>query len=147
EFTLESVKKRLDVYNIKTLPDCQALADVMVMLCIRPAELKTLCITDARHAISSGRMGDPSKPGVKWFNKFLKDYDLIPKYLHKLGAVYGAVAHKAKNIAHAYTIARECLRHSSDNHTSPVQNYVVVNYKKRGVPYEQARRFHIYDQD
>ncbi|CAG8818249.1 22510_t:CDS:2, partial [Dentiscutata erythropus] len=34
-------------------------------------------------------------------------------------AVYGAVAHEAKNMAHAYTIARECLRHSSDNHTSP----------------------------
>ncbi|CAG8780185.1 1013_t:CDS:2, partial [Racocetra fulgida] len=64
------------------------------------------------------------KPGVKWFNRFLKDYDLIPKYLRKLGAVYGAVAHEAKNMAHAYTIAGECLRHSSDNHTSPVQNYV-----------------------
>ncbi|CAJ0756047.1 21320_t:CDS:2 [Entrophospora sp. SA101] len=33
-FTLESVKERLDAYDIKTLPDCQALADVMVMLCI-----------------------------------------------------------------------------------------------------------------
>ncbi|CAJ0760676.1 16913_t:CDS:2 [Entrophospora sp. SA101] len=42
EFTLESVKERLDAYNVKTLPDCKALADVMVMLCIRPAELTTL---------------------------------------------------------------------------------------------------------
>ncbi|CAH1769701.1 4747_t:CDS:2 [Entrophospora sp. SA101] len=121
EFTLES-----------------ALADVMVMLCIRPAELTTLCITDS---------GVTGKPGVKWFNKFLKDYDLIPKYLRKLGAVYGAVLHKAENPAHVYTIAGECLHHNSDNHTSPVQNYVVVNYRKRGVPYEQARPFHIYDQD
>ena len=48
-------------------------------------------------------MGNPGKPGVKWFNKFLKDYDLIPKYLRKLGAVYGAVAQEAKNMAHAYT--------------------------------------------
>ena len=64
-----------------------------------------------------------------------------------MGAVYGVVAHVAKNMAHAYTIAGECLRHSSDNHTSPVQNYVVVNYRKRGVPYEQAKPFHIYDQD
>ncbi|CAG8712795.1 9751_t:CDS:1, partial [Scutellospora calospora] len=46
EFILESVKERLDAYNIKTLPDYQALADVIVMLCIRLAELKTLCITD-----------------------------------------------------------------------------------------------------
>ncbi|CAG8824170.1 19078_t:CDS:1, partial [Dentiscutata erythropus] len=54
-------------------------------------------------------------------------------------AVYGAVAHEAKNMAHAYTIAGEYLRYSSDNHTSSVQNYIVVNYRKRGVPYEQAR--------
>ncbi|CAG8660534.1 6870_t:CDS:2 [Dentiscutata erythropus] len=160
EFTLESVKERLDMYDIKTLPNCQALADVMVMLCICPAEFKTLRITDARNqkqakelltwiqrAISSGQMGDPGKPEVKWFNKFLKDYDLIPKYLRKLEAVYDAVAHGAKNMAYAYTIARECLRHLSDNHTFPVQNYIVVNYRKRGIPYKQARRFHIYDQD
>ncbi|CAG8664051.1 23118_t:CDS:2 [Dentiscutata erythropus] len=102
EFTLES-----------------ALADVMVMLCIRPAELKTLRITDAG----------------------------VTGYAKNRGAVYGAVAYEAKNMAHAYTIAGECLRHSSDNYTSPVQNYVVVNYRKRGVPYKQARRFHIYDQD
>ncbi|CAG8808254.1 23194_t:CDS:2, partial [Dentiscutata erythropus] len=156
EFILESVKERLDVYNIKTLSDCQALADVMVMLCIRSAELKTLCIADAGVTGYAKNRGQPDihrkfrsmeknqeqakelltwiqyKPGVKWFNKFLKDYDLIPKYLRKLGAVYGAVAYEAKNMAHAYTIAGEYLRHSSDNHTSPVQNYVVVNYRKRG---------------
>ncbi|CAH1768386.1 12416_t:CDS:2, partial [Entrophospora sp. SA101] len=123
EFTLESVKERLDAYDIKTLPDCQALVDVMVMLCIRPAELKTLCITD------TGVMGyakNRGKPGVKWFNKFLKDYDLIPKYLHKLGAVYGAVVHKAENPAHVYTIAGECLHHNPDNHTSPVQNLCCI---------------------
>ncbi|CAG8601673.1 17375_t:CDS:2, partial [Dentiscutata heterogama] len=80
-------------------------------------------------------------PGVKWFNKFLKDYNLIPKYLRKLGAVYSAVAHEAKNMAHAYTIARKCLRHLSDNHTSPVQNYVVVNYCRKGQSPDQARLF------
>ncbi|CAH1768771.1 9014_t:CDS:2, partial [Entrophospora sp. SA101] len=162
EFTLESVKERLDAYNVKTLPDCQALADVMVMLCIRPAELTTLRITDVgvtgyaknrgqpdiprkfrsmekgqerakelltwiQNTISSGRMGDPGKPGAKWFNRFLKDYNLVPKYLRKIGAVYGVVVHEAENIAHAYTIAGECLRHNPDNHTSPVQNYVVTD--------------------
>ncbi|CAJ0847663.1 13053_t:CDS:1 [Entrophospora sp. SA101] len=182
EFTLESVKERLDAYNVKTLPDCQALADVMVMLCIRPAELTTLRITDVgvtgyaknrgqpdiprkfrsmekgqerakelltwiQNTISSGRMGDPGKPGAKWFNRFLKDYNLVPKYLRKIGAVYGVVVHEAENIAHAYTIAGECLRHNPDNHTSPVQNYVVVNYRKKGQTPEQARPFHLYDDD
>ncbi|CAG8760004.1 5043_t:CDS:2 [Cetraspora pellucida] len=141
EFTLESVKERLDAYNIKTLPDYQALADVMMMLCQPniPRKFRSMeknqerakeLLTWIQHAISSGRMSDLGKPEVKWFNRFLKDYDLIPKYLCKLGAVYGVIAHEAKNMAHAYTIAGECLRHSSDNHTSSVQNYVVVNYRK-----------------
>ena len=181
-FTLESVKERLDNYDISTPPDLHALADVMIMLCIRPAELITLRITDAgvtgyaknrgqpdiprkfrsmekdrerakelltwiQNAISSGRMGNPGKPGAKWFNRFLKDYDLIPRHLRKLGAVYGAVVHKAGNPGHIMTIAGECLRHNPDNHTSPVQNYVVVNYRKKGQTLEQARPFRLYDDD
>ncbi|CAJ0844997.1 8954_t:CDS:2, partial [Entrophospora sp. SA101] len=59
----------------------------------------------------------------------------------------GNPVHEAKNIAHAYTIAGECLRHNPDNHTSPVQNYVVVNYRKKGQTPEQARPFHLYDDD
>ncbi|CAG8823996.1 38828_t:CDS:2, partial [Gigaspora margarita] len=46
-FTLESVRERLNGYDVSTLLDLQVLADVIVMLCIRPAELTTLCITDA----------------------------------------------------------------------------------------------------
>jgi len=53
----------------------------------------------------------------------------------------------AKNMANAYTIAGEALRHSSDNHVSPVQNYVVVNYRKKGQTPEQARPFYLYDND
>ena len=69
--------------------------------------------------------------------------------MRKLGAVYGAVVHKAENPGHTciMTIAGECLRHSSSNHTSPVQNYVVVNYRKRGQKPEEARPFYIYDDD
>ncbi|RIB10038.1 hypothetical protein C2G38_2207229 [Gigaspora rosea] len=179
-FTLESVKKRLDKYDISTPPDLQALADVMIMLCIRSAELTTLRITDIgvtgfaknrgqldiprkfrsmeknqerakelltwiQNAISSGQIGDPGKPGCKWFNRFLKDYDLIPRHLRKLGAVYGAVVHGAQNPAHVMTIAGECLRHNTNNHSSPVQNYVVVNYRKHGQTPEEARPFRLYD--
>ncbi|CAG8557939.1 1719_t:CDS:2 [Cetraspora pellucida] len=126
-FTLEIVKERLDGYDVSTLPNLQALADVMVMLCICLAELTSLHITDAgvtakelltwiQNAISSGRMGDP-------------------------GAVYGAVVHRAKNPAHLMTIAEECLRHNSCNYTSPVQNYVVVNYRPRNTSPEQAKPF------
>ena len=64
-------------------------------------------------------------------------------------AVYGVVVHEAENMAHAYTIAGDCLRHSPVNFTSPVQNYysVVVNYRKKGQSPDQARPFRIYDKD
>ncbi|RHZ55260.1 hypothetical protein Glove_417g25 [Diversispora epigaea] len=44
---LESIKKRLNGYDIFTLPDLQAFADVMIMLCMHPTELIILRITDA----------------------------------------------------------------------------------------------------
>ncbi|CAG8559170.1 2507_t:CDS:2 [Dentiscutata erythropus] len=184
-FTLESVKERLDSYDTSTLPDLQALADIMIMLCICPAELTTLRITDTgvtgytknrgqpdiprkfrsmdkdrerardlltwiQNVIYSGRIDNPDnpgKPGVKWFNRFLKNYDLIPKYLRKMGAVYAVVMHRAQNLAHAMTIAGEALRHNPDNNTSPAQNYVIVNYRKKGQTPEQARPFHLYNDD
>ncbi|CAG8806929.1 45986_t:CDS:2, partial [Gigaspora margarita] len=123
-FALKSVRDRLDGYDISTLPDLQALADVIVMLCICPAKLTTLCITDARVTEYAKNQG---KPEVKWFNRFLKNYNLIPKYLQKIGAIYDVVAHEAKNMAYAYTITGQCLWHSPNNHTSPIQNYVIVN--------------------
>ena len=45
-FSLESVKERLDLYDISNIPDKQALADVMIMLCIRPAKIKNLHISN-----------------------------------------------------------------------------------------------------
>ena len=45
-FVLESVKKRLDEYDISNVPDLQTLADVMIMLCIHPAEIKNLRISN-----------------------------------------------------------------------------------------------------
>jgi len=43
-FSLESVKERLDSYDVSNIPDKQVLADIMIMLCIRPAEIKNLYI-------------------------------------------------------------------------------------------------------
>lgn len=40
-FVLESVKERLDGCDASKMPDTQVLADIMIMLCIRLAELKT----------------------------------------------------------------------------------------------------------
>ncbi|CAJ0846474.1 10339_t:CDS:2 [Entrophospora sp. SA101] len=41
-FSLESINARLQSYDTAKSPDIQALADVMVMLCMRPAEVTTL---------------------------------------------------------------------------------------------------------
>ncbi|RHZ87091.1 hypothetical protein Glove_40g143 [Diversispora epigaea] len=61
-FTLESVKERLDAYDLKTSPNYQALADVMVMLCIRPAELTTLYIRDTGVTGYAKNRGQPDIP-------------------------------------------------------------------------------------
>jgi len=44
-FSLESVKERLDGYDVSKTSGLQALADVMIMFCIHPAEIKTLRIS------------------------------------------------------------------------------------------------------
>ncbi|PKB95925.1 hypothetical protein RhiirA5_385684 [Rhizophagus irregularis] len=187
-FSLESVKERLDEYDVSSAPNLQALADVMIMLCIRPAEIKDLCISNGsvtgysknreqqdnpwvfrslerdeeqakllltwiQDAISSGQLRDPGVPGVKWFNTFLKKdrflpetgKPLLPSYLRKLGAVFAVVSNGAKNLSDAMTIASQALRHSPDNHTSPAQNYTIVNFRKRGQPYDQATAFELFD--
>ncbi|CAG8593660.1 2289_t:CDS:2, partial [Paraglomus occultum] len=83
EFTLESVKERLDSYDTTTLPDLQALADNRGQPDI-PRKFKKYqerakeLLTWVQNAISSGRMGDPGKPGVKWFNRFLKNMIQFP---------------------------------------------------------------------
>ncbi|PKK55751.1 hypothetical protein RhiirC2_801600, partial [Rhizophagus irregularis] len=106
-------------------------------------------------AISSRQLRDPGVPGVKWFNTFLKNNrflsetgkPLLPRYLHKLEAVFAVVAHGAKNLSEAMTIASEALRHSPDNHASPAKNYTIVNYHKRGQPYDQAKAIKIFDEN
>ncbi|UZO12824.1 uncharacterized protein OCT59_004339 [Rhizophagus irregularis] len=95
------------------------LADVTIMLCIRPAEIKTLRISRSsasnggvtgyaknqgqqdiprvfrslekneerasqlltwiQEAISSGQLRDPGKPGVLWFNIFLKKDEFLTR--------------------------------------------------------------------
>ncbi|GES94252.1 hypothetical protein GLOIN_2v1765707 [Rhizophagus clarus] len=185
-FSLESVKERLNSYDVSNKPDKQALADVMIMLCIRPAEIKDLRIFNGnvtgygknwgqqdiprvfrslekneerakqlliwiQEAISSRQLKDPGKPGILWFNTFLKKDEFLPKVgkpllpssLRKLGAVYAVVSHGAKNLSEAMTIASEALRHSPDNHTSPAKNYTIVNYRLRGEPYNQATVFEL----
>src|SRR3954451_1103193 len=111
-------------------------------------------LTWIQDSITTGQLRDPGVPGVKWFNTFLKKdrflpetgKPLLPSYLRKLGAVYAVVSNGAKNLSHAMTIASQALRHSSDNHSSPVQNYTIVNMRSRGMPYDQASPFKLFDE-
>ena len=72
---------------------------------------------------------------------------LLPSYLRKLEAVFAVVAHGAKNLSEAMTIASESLRHSPDNYTSSAQNYTIVNYRLRGEPYHQAKAIKLFDEN
>ncbi len=45
-FSLESVKERLDEYDVSNIPDKQTLADVMIILCIYPVKIKNLHISN-----------------------------------------------------------------------------------------------------
>ena len=47
-FSLESVRERLGEYNTTNKPNIQALANIMIMFCVRPAELRTLHIANGK---------------------------------------------------------------------------------------------------
>jgi len=175
---------------VSNTPDKQALADVMIMLCIRPAEIKNLRIANGgvtgyaknrgqqdiprvfrslekneerarqlltwiQEAIVSRALKDPGKPGSTYLSSFLKKDEYIPKpyepllpsSLRKLGSVFAGIMHMPKNPSKFNTYAREALRHSPDNHVSPSDRYTIVNYRKRGQPYDQASPFNIFDEN
>ncbi|CAG8743302.1 15557_t:CDS:2, partial [Dentiscutata erythropus] len=99
-FSLESVKERLNLYDVSNIPNKQALADVMIMLCIRPAEIKNLrqqdiprvfrslekneeqakqLLTWIQEAISSEQLKDPGKLRSTYLSAFLKKDEFIPE--------------------------------------------------------------------
>ncbi len=108
-----------------------------------------------QEAISFGQLRDPEKLNVLWFNTFLKKDEflpeigkpLLPSFLRNLGAVFAVTIHCAKNLSKAGTISDEALHHSPDNHASPSKRYTIVNYQKRGEPYNQAMVFKLFDEN
>ncbi|PKC56313.1 hypothetical protein RhiirA1_474182 [Rhizophagus irregularis] len=61
-FSLKSVKERLDFYDVSNTPDVQALADVMIMLCVHPAKIKDLRISNrgvTGYAKNRGQQDNP----------------------------------------------------------------------------------------
>src|SRR5947207_13051031 len=112
-------------------------------------------LTWIQDAISSGQLKDPGKPGALWFNTFLKKDEflpevgkpLLPSSLRNLGAVFAVAIHGSKNLSKAGTISDEALRHSPDNHVSPSKRYTIVNFHRRGEPYNQATVFKLFDEN
>ena len=112
-------------------------------------------LTWIQDAISSGQLRDPGKPGSIYLSSFLKKDEFIPKpykpllpsSLRKLGSVFAVVAYSAKNLSEAKSIASQALRHSPDSHTSPSDRYTIVNFRRRGQPYDQAKPFWISDEN
>ena len=112
-------------------------------------------LTWIQDAISSGQLRDPGKPGSIYLSSFLKKDEFIPKpykpllpsSLRKLGSVFAVVAHSAKNLSEAMTIASKALRHSPNNHASLAQNYTILNYRLRGELYHQAETIKLFDEN
>ncbi|CAG8663050.1 23867_t:CDS:2, partial [Gigaspora rosea] len=156
-FSLESVTERLNLYNVPNIPDKQALADIMIMLCIRPAEIKNLRISNGGKAISSRQLRDPRKLGSTYLSTFLKKDEfisktesrkqLLPSSLRKLGSVFASIVHSPKNLSKANTYASKALWHSLDNYASSSKRYTIVNMRKRGKPYNQAEAFKLFDKN
>ena len=65
-------------------------------------------------------------------DEFLPESDkpLLLSYLHKWRTVFTVIAHEAKNLSEAITIASKSFRHTPGNHTSSAKNYTIVNYWK-----------------
>ncbi|CAG8476736.1 11820_t:CDS:2 [Gigaspora rosea] len=134
-----SVTERLNLYDVSNIPNKQALVDVMIVLCIRPAEIKNLRISNGgvtrelltwiQEAISSGQLRDPGKLGSTYLSTFLKKDEFIPET-------------ESPN-----TYASEAFWHSPDNHSSPSKRYTIVNMQKRGEPYNLAKEFKLFDKN
>ncbi len=106
------------MYDMSNTPDKQALADVMIMLCIRSAEIKNLRI---------------SNRGVTGYAKNWGQQD-IPR-------VFRSLESKAN------TYVSEALWHFPDSYSSPSKRYTIVNMRKRGEPYNRARSFQISNEN
>ncbi|GBB92051.1 hypothetical protein RclHR1_01960001 [Rhizophagus clarus] len=136
-FSLESVKERLDSSLEKNEERARQL------------------LTWIQEAISSRRLGDPGTPGTRTLSTFLKKAEflpetgkpLLPSSLRNLGAVFAVVESGIRNLSKANTIASQALRHSPKNNTAPLQRYTIVNYRPRGVPYDQANPFMLFDEN
>ncbi|RIA79495.1 hypothetical protein C1645_840550 [Glomus cerebriforme] len=115
-FSLESVKERLDVVTGYAKNWGQQDIPQVFRSLEKDEEWAKQLLVWIQEAISSGQLRDPRKPGV----------------------VFAVATYCAKNLSKAGTISNEALHHSSDNHASPSKRYTIVNYQKRGEPYNQA---------
>ncbi|RGB22535.1 hypothetical protein C1646_775923 [Rhizophagus diaphanus] len=157
-FLLELIKEWLDLYIVSNTPNKQALADDISQVfrsLEKNEERVRQLLTWIQEAIISGVLKDPEKPGSIYLSSFLKKDEYIPKpyepllpsSLRKLGAVFTSVVHKPKNLSKANTYTSEALRHSPNNHTSPSDRYTIVNFRRKGQPYDQAKPFWISDEN
>ena len=112
-------------------------------------------LTWIQEVIISGVLRDSEKPRSIYLSAFLKKEEfiskpympLLPSSLRKLEAMFAVVASGIRNLSKANTIANQALRHSPDNHTAPSDRYTIVNFRRRGQPYDQAETFKFFDEN
>ncbi|RIB11430.1 hypothetical protein C2G38_2261713 [Gigaspora rosea] len=117
-FSLEEGLKRIQNINTTKIPTMQDLADVIMMLSMRPAEVATLRIiyykpeknpehakellTWIQDAIATRKLCDPvysisGKCSTGVFSKFLKPYSITAKRLRKIEGKHASRVHGGQN--------------------------------------------------
>ncbi len=72
---------------------------------------------------------------------------LLLSYLYNLGYTFIYEVHKVKNLLKVLTIANEALQHNSNNNISSTKKYIIINMRKKGQPYNQAKSFKLFDEN
>ncbi|CAG8843382.1 25330_t:CDS:2, partial [Gigaspora margarita] len=153
-FYLEKVQERLNEYDITKPPSMQNLIDIIIMLCMRSADVKNLSINQYKPSHESWynpnyswycigytkNKGERSIPdrfsfllkdkdkntNVAPLNQFLSRYKIISFILRKIGADYASRVHGGRNDSRYQYLRQLACRHKI-GHALSVEHYGVMN--------------------
>ncbi|RHZ87775.1 hypothetical protein Glove_30g100 [Diversispora epigaea] len=139
-FYLEKVQERLSECDFTGPPSMQNLIDVMIMLCMRSADVENLRINRYKPSHDSWYNPDYSwyctgyaknkdrggNTNVTMLNQFLSRHKITSSILRKIGADHASRVHGGKNNSRRQTLRQLACRHKI-GHALSVEHYGVIN--------------------
>ncbi|CAG8783397.1 3448_t:CDS:2, partial [Dentiscutata erythropus] len=153
-FYLEKVQERLNKCNITKSPSMQNLIDIMIMLCIRSADVKNLCINRYKpsreswynpdyswycigYAKNKGERSIPDKfsfllkdkngnTNIAPLNQFLSRHRITSYILRKIGTDHASRVYGGRNDSCRQYLWQLACRHKI-GHALSVEHYSVMN--------------------